>query len=144
MKFVRAFHKKDAEEVQQTIGVTADGQVWLRITGWTDDSEPGYANARFAPADALKFAFELANLARYAKTVQLRHEQFEAAPEEVARIVGIALADAGIDPASMPGGTTASRCTACDEVRLSYSGDLTDEWKNHFDYCGDDEAEVTQ
>ncbi|MGH3426622.1 MAG: hypothetical protein ACRDQZ_03455 [Mycobacteriales bacterium] len=52
-----------------------------------------------------------------------------------ARIVGITLAEAGVDPASFPEGTSASRCTGCGESRLSYPGDLTDEWKKHFDYC---------
>jgi hypothetical protein len=70
VKFIRAFHKKDAEGVQQTIGVAEDGQVWLRVTGWTDDDEPGYANARFDPDEALRLAFELANLARYGRSVQ--------------------------------------------------------------------------
>jgi hypothetical protein len=63
---------------------------------------------------------------------------------ESARIVSITLADAGVDPAGVPEGTTASRCTACGEVRLSYPGDLTDEWKHHFDYCGDEDPEVTR
>ena len=54
------------------------------------------------------------------------------------RIVSVTLAAASIDPASVPEGTTASRCTACGETRLRYPGDPTDEWKHHFDYCGQD------
>jgi hypothetical protein len=54
------------------------------------------------------------------------------------RIVSVTLAAAGTGPASVPEGTTASRCTACGETRLRYRGDPTDEWKHHFDYCGQD------
>jgi hypothetical protein len=57
------------------------------------------------------------------------------------RIAGITLAAAGIDPASVPQGTTASRCTACGETRLHYPGDLADEWKHHFDHCGQDDQD---
>lgn len=48
-----------------------------------------------------------------------------------------ALAPGGFpaDAALVPDGTTASRCTACGEVRLSYPGDRTDEWKHHPDHC---------
>jgi hypothetical protein len=34
-----------------------------------------------------------------------------------------------------PPGTTASQCQTCGEIRVSIPGDLTDEWKKHFDYC---------
>jgi hypothetical protein len=71
MKFVRAFHKTDAAGVDQTIGVDAMGRVFL-ASRLTVAGERGEPYAEFAPADALKFAFELANLARYAKTVKLR------------------------------------------------------------------------
>jgi hypothetical protein len=56
------------------------------------------------------------------------------APWEPA-IAPVALAEVVPDGFTVPEGTTAARCAACGETRLSYPGDLTDEWKHHFDYC---------
>lgn len=52
-------------------------------------------------------------------------------------IVPVAPADAvpAGHPATVPEGTTASRCTRCGETRLSYPGDQTDQWKHHADHC---------
>jgi hypothetical protein len=52
-------------------------------------------------------------------------------------IVPVDLAEVVADPATFPAGTRASRCRACGETRLHYPGDRTDEWKHHFDYCGE-------
>lgn len=57
------------------------------------------------------------------------------APPWEPAIVPASLAEAGTDPAAVPAGTTASKCAACGEIRLSYPADRTDEWKHHFDYC---------
>jgi hypothetical protein len=54
------------------------------------------------------------------------------------RIIPVPLAEAVEDPGAVPAGTTASRCLACDEVRLHYPGSPLDPWKKDFDYCGDD------
>ena len=50
-------------------------------------------------------------------------------------IVPVPLADAVPGGSGVPEGTTASRCAACGETRLSYPGDRADEWKHHFDSC---------
>ncbi len=52
-------------------------------------------------------------------------------------IVTIDLAEAVADIASVPEGTTASRCEGCGEIRLQYPGSLLDPWKKHFDYCAE-------
>lgn len=49
--------------------------------------------------------------------------------------VPLAAAHPAGQPGDLPPGTRASRCTVCGETRLSYPGDLTDEWKHHFDTC---------
>lgn len=74
LEFRRAWHKVDANGVVETIGVTADGHVHLgyNVSG-TDDGQGVYF-AEFSGDDAYQFAFELANLARYARTVQRRGE----------------------------------------------------------------------
>lgn len=100
-------------------GGPADTALWLR-----------------APADQLDWQVPLDVIS------QGRFRQVIAALP--GRIVSIPLAAAGVDPASVPDGTTASRCTACGENRLHYPGDLTDEWKHHFDYCGDKDPEATR
>lgn len=56
-------------------------------------------------------------------------------PEVSAVIVAIDLAEAIADTASVPEGTTASRCEGCGEIRLQYPMSLLDPWKKHFDYC---------
>jgi len=50
-------------------------------------------------------------------------------------ITPVPLAAAVPDQFTVPDGTTASRCAACRETRLSYPGDQTDPWKHHFDHC---------
>jgi hypothetical protein len=59
------------------------------------------------------------------------------------RFVPVPLADA-VPPGTLPGdaaplpdGTTASRCTICGEIRISYPDDFTDPWKHHPDHCPD-------
>lgn len=55
MRFVRMSVLRDFDQTQQTIGLDALGQVWL-MTGQTDRSESGHANAQFSPRDALQYA----------------------------------------------------------------------------------------
>lgn len=70
MKLLRAWRKRDAAGIVQLIGVTSDGRVRL-AHGLSDADEPaGEYFAEFDADSALRFAFELANLARYAKTVK--------------------------------------------------------------------------
>lgn len=73
MKFRKAFHKTDATGVMQSIGVDPSGRVFL-ARDLTVAGNRGEFYAQFTPDGALKFAFELANLARYAKTLRPRSE----------------------------------------------------------------------
>lgn len=66
MKLQRAWHKEDANQVMQTIGVTANGHVHL---GYSLADDQGAYFAEFDADEALRFAAELAELARYAKTL---------------------------------------------------------------------------
>lgn len=71
MKFRKAFHKTDATGVMQSIGVDPAGRVFL-ARDLTVAGDRGEFYAQFTPDDALKFAGEMANLARYAKTLRPR------------------------------------------------------------------------
>jgi hypothetical protein len=64
VKLQRAWHKQDANQVMQTIGVTANGHVHL---GYSLAGDQGDYFAEFEPDEALRFAAELAELAQYAK-----------------------------------------------------------------------------
>jgi hypothetical protein len=98
MKFRKAWHKVDANSVMQTIGVTDNGHVHLgyNVAGIIDGK--GDYFAEFDPEAALRFAFELANLARYGKTVQLRVAEQEWTPAEAGSAVAEALDLLGQEP----------------------------------------------
>lgn len=72
LEFRRAWHKVDANGDVETIGVTDDGHVHIGCNVAGTDDGLGVYFAEFSGDDALHFAFELANLARYARTVKPR------------------------------------------------------------------------
>jgi hypothetical protein len=40
-----------------------------------------------------------------------------------------------VDLSLYPIGAKATRCTGCEQIRVTVVGDLSDPWKKHFDYC---------
>jgi hypothetical protein len=129
VKFRKAWHKVDAKEVVQTIGVTDDGHVHLgyNVSG-TDDGEGAYF-AEFGPDDALRFAFELANLARYAKTVRPRQTEQEWTPAEAGAAVAKVLDQLDQEPGPWH---AADYPSLAQRPFGTVPGDY-DEWDNHRD-----------
>jgi hypothetical protein len=120
--------------------VSADGPWWAGLT--TPGSTPREAWEQISARSAAP-EFR-SGLAAMRSTEQGRAALEEARQRWLSRglvppwepaITPVPLAGAVPDEVAVPSGTTASRCTACRQTRLSYPGDQTDPWKHHFDHC---------